>query len=279
MEWTYSINKAIDYMEEHLTDAISASDIAESVNISVFHFQRAFSIMTGMTPTEYLRKRRLSLAGAELAKGDAKVIDVALKYGYNTPECFSKAFSRFHGVTPRQAKDKSALKYFNKLSLKIIIEGGSIMDYTIEKWEALDLLVHTRSFDAETSDKEIPKFWDEYYADEKYNKIPGYLGICAQKKAKGNSFLYGIGCKAEDVDGIPEGFEILHIPEYTWAVFKCVGPSPDAIQKMWEKIYREWLPNTNYKIIQDYDIENYLPGNPNSDDYISEICIPLCIQS
>ena len=250
MEWTYSINKAIDYMEEHLTDAISASDIAESVNISVFHFQRAFSIMTGMTPTEYLRKRRLSLAGAELAKGDAKVIDVALKYGYNTPECFSKAFSRFHGVTPRQAKDKSALKYFNKLSLKIIIEGGSIMDYTIEKWEALDLLVHTRSFDAETSDKEIPKFWDEYYADEKYNKIPGYLGICAQKKAKGNSFLYGIGCKAEDVDGIPEGFEILHIPEYTWAVFKCVGPSPDAIQKMWEKIYREWLPTTNYEIIQ-----------------------------
>lgn len=276
MEWTYSINKAIEYMEEHMTDEIELADIAASVNISSFHFQRAFSIMAGMTPAEYMRKRRLSLAGSVLARGNVKVIDVALQYGYDSPESFSKAFSRFHGVTPQQAKNGSVLNFFNRLSLKIIITGGSIMNYTIEKWEAMDLLVHTKEIQSETSDSEIPMFWDEYFADEKYNKVPGYLGICTQKKADGGVFLFGIGCKASDVNGVPDGFEILHIPEYTWVVFKCVGPSPDTIKKVWDQIYSEWLPTTEYEIIQEYSIENYLQGDPSSEDYVSEICIPIC---
>ena len=149
------------------------------------------------------------------------------------------------------------------------------MEYKIEKWEAMDLLMHAKDFHAETSETEIPKFWDEYYAHEEYRKIPGYLGLCAQQKTDGDEFRYGIGCKASDVEGIPEGFEIIHIPEYTWAVFKCVGPTPGAVQAMWEKIYREWLPVSDYELIPDYDIENYLPGNPSSRDYISEICIPV----
>ena len=117
--------------------------------------------------------------------------------------------------------------------------------------------------------------FDEYYADEEYRKIPGYLGVCAQEKSKGDEFKYGIGCKATDVDGIPNGFEIIHIPQYDWAVFKCVGPSPKAIQDMWERIYKEWLPVSDYELIPDVDIENYLPGDPSSRDYVSEICIPV----
>ena len=108
------------------------------------------------------------------------------------------------------------------------------MEYKIEKWESMDLLVHTKDFHAETSETEIPKFWDEYFANEEYRKIPGYLGVCAQKKTDGDEFKYGIGCKASDVEGIPDGFELIRIPEYSWAVFKCVGPSPKAIQEMWE---------------------------------------------
>ena len=149
------------------------------------------------------------------------------------------------------------------------------MEYKIERWEAMNLLVHARVFHAETSDAEIPKFWDEYYADEKYSRIPGYLGVCAQTKTGSDEFKYGIGCKATDVDGIPEEFELIHIPEYDWAVFKCVGPSPEAIQDMWERIYKEWLPVSNYELIPDVDIENYLPGDPSSPDYVSEICIPV----
>ena len=261
-------------MEDHLCEQITLTDIAKSVDLSPFHFQRAFSLLTGMSPAEYLRKRRLSQAGADLINQE-KVIDVALKYCYDSPESFTKAFTRFHGCTPVQARKGSPIQFMNRYTVRLTIEGGSILEYTIEKWEATDLLMHAKDFHPETSEKEIPLFWYEYYANKEYRKVPGYLGICAQKKTDSDEFRYGIGCKASDVNGIPEGFEIIHIPEYTWAVFKCVGPSPDAIQAMWEKIYKEWLPVAEYELIPDYDIENYLPGDPSSKDYVSEICIPV----
>ncbi len=275
MDWIRTINNAIEYMEKHLTDEITLADTARYVNLSAFHFQRAFSLLTGMSPAEYLRKRRLSQAGADLLSGDVKVIDAAMKYCYESPESFAKAFARFHGVSPMQVKKGSPIQFMNRFTVRITIEGGCIMEYNIEKWEAMDLLMHAKEFHAETSESEIPKFWDEYYASEEYRKIPGYLGLCAQQKTDGDTFRYGIGCKASDAESIPEGFEIIHIPEYTWAVFKCVGPVPKAIQAMWERIYKEWLPVSEYELIPDYDIENYLPGDSSSPDYVSEICIPV----
>lgn len=275
MDWVKTINNAIAYMENHLTNDITLADMAKSVNLSAFHFQRAFSLLTGLTPAEYMRKRRLSQAGAEIANGNGRVIDIAMKYGYNSPESFTKAFIRFHGSSPTQVRKGSSIQFMNRYTLEITIEGGCIMEYKIESWEAMDLLVHTGVFHAEISDQDIPAFWDEYYANEEYRKVPGYLGICLQKKTEGDLFRYGIGCKASDVAGVPEGFEIIHIPEYSWAVFKCVGPSPAAIQAMWERIYKEWLPVAEYELIPDYDIENYLPGDPTSQDYVSEICIPV----
>ena len=275
MDWIRTINNAIEYMEKHLTDEITLADIAKHVNLSAFHFQRAFSLLAEMSPAEYLRKRRLSQAGADLLSGDVKVIDAALKYCYESPESFTKAFTRFHGVSPMQVKKGSSIQFMNRFTVRITIEGGCIMEYNIEKWEAMDLLMHAKEFHAETSEAEIPKFWDAYYANAEYRKIPGYLGLCAQQKTDGDEFRYGIGCKASDVEGVPEGFEVIHIPEYTWAVFKCVGPVPGAIQAMWERIYKEWLPVSEYELIPDYDIENYLPGDPSSRDYVSEICIPV----
>lgn len=275
MEWVRAINNAIAYMEDHLTEEITLGDIAENVYISAFHFQRAFSMMTGISPTEYLRNRRLSQAGAELVKGDMKVLDVALKYGYDSPESFTKAFTRFHGVSPMQVRKGSSLKFMNRYTIQIKIDGGTVMEYKIEKWEAMDLLMHAKEFRAETSEQEIPALWDEYYANEDYRKVPGYLGICEQKKTNSDVFRYGIGCQASAVDGVPDGFELVHIPEYSWVVFRCVGPSPDAIQEMWDKIYKEWLPVAEYELIPDYYIENYLPGDPTAPDYVSEICIPV----
>lgn len=275
MDWVKTINNAIAYMENHLTEDITLTDIAKSVSISAFHFQRSFSLLTGMTPAEYMRKRRLSQAGAEIANGSERVIDIAMKYGYDSPESFTKAFLRFHGSSPMQVRKGSSIQFMNRYTVRITIEGGCIMEYKIESWEAMDLLVHANDFHAETSDQDIPAFWDEYYANEEYRKIPGYLGVCAQKKTDEDVFRYGIGCKASDVEGVPEGFEIIHIPAYSWAIFKCVGPSPVAIQEMWKRIYKEWLPVAEYELILDYDIENYLPGDSTSQDYVSEICIPV----
>ena len=275
MDWVRMITQAIAFMEDHLTDEITLADIAKSVNLSAFHFQRAFSLLTEMSPAEYLRKRRLSQAGAELADGKSKVVDVALKYGYDSPESFTKAFTRFHGSSPMQVKNGSSIRFMNRYTLRITIDGGGIMEYRIEKWEAMDLLVHTGRFHAETCEQEIPAFWDAYYASEELRKVPGYLGVCAQQKTDDDVFSYGIGCRASDVEGVPEGFEILHLPENTWAVFKCVGPTPKAVQEMWERIYREWLPVADYELVPDCEIENYLPGNPASRNYVTEICFPV----
>lgn len=275
MEWVQSINKAIEYMEEHLTEDIHCEDVSGYVQISSFHFQRMFNLLTGMTVGEYIRKRRLSLAGEELTRQNTKVIDVAFKYAYNSSESFTKAFARFHGITPNKVKKGSELKSFNKLVVKISMEGGTIMDYRIEKKEEFRLLVYAKMFTEESSEKGIPAFWEEYYQNKLYEKAPGYLGICAQEKEGAGEFMYGIGCDADDVKEIPKGFQIINIPAYTWAIFKCVGPTPDAIQKTWRGIYREWLPGTDYELIPDYDIENYLPGDNTSCDYISEIWLPI----
>ena len=186
MDWIKMINQAIAYMEDHLTDEITLAEIAGSVNLSAFHFQRAFSLLAGMSPSEYLRKRRLSQAGSELAGGNGKVIDIALKYCYDSPESFTKAFTRFHGYSPMQVKKGSPVRFMNRYTVRITIEGGCIMEYKIEKWEAMDLLVHAKDFHAETSETEIPKFWDEYYADEEIRKIPAYLGVGAKKKTEGD---------------------------------------------------------------------------------------------
>ena len=127
MNWIKTINDAIGYMENHLTDEITLADIAGHVNLSAFHFQRAFSLLTEMSPAEYLRKRRLSQAGTDLISGDEKVIDVALKYCYDSPESFTKAFARFHGVSPMQVKKGSPIQFMNRFTVRMTIEGGGIM--------------------------------------------------------------------------------------------------------------------------------------------------------
>jgi AraC family transcriptional regulator len=274
VEWIKTLNNAIGYIEEHLEGTVTNADVAENEYISSFHFQRVFSLLTGMTVGEYIRNRRLSLAGRDLAAGREKVIDVSLKYGYETPESFAKAFARFHGVTPSQAKNEgSVLKSFNRLAIKIKLEGGSSMEYKIVKKEALRIAARTRQFDSDKAQAEIPGFWTEYMRDGSHEKVCGMMGICAE--AKDGRTLYGIGCPEEYIKELPKGFETIEIPAYTWAVFTCRGAMPKAIQEMWGRIYSEWLPEADYELIPSYDIELYTEGDTSSDEYISEIWIPV----
>ena len=140
MDWITGIQRAIDYVEAHLTEPIDYEEVAKRAYSSSFHFQRIFSIMCGFTLGEYIRARRLSLAGSALAGGEGKVIDIAMKYGYETPESFSRAFTRFHGISPSKAKaNGAALKSYSRLSVKLILSGGNAMDYRIEKRTHLNL--------------------------------------------------------------------------------------------------------------------------------------------
>ena len=274
MDWIKAINDAITYIEDHLTDEIVLNDIASWVNISPFHFQRAFSVIVGMTPAEYLRNRRLSLAGADLTRGECQVIDAALKYGYDSPESFARTFTRFHGFTPAQVKNGSPIRFMNRYAVRIVIEGGSIMEYRIEKWDAFDLVLHIDAFDAGTDETAIPAIWQAYYEDPDRQKLRGSIGVCASLD-NDDRRIYGIGCMADEVEGVPNGFLLVHVPAYTWVIFKCVGPAAESFKEMWHRIYKEWLPASEYEFLTDGYLERILPGESTAPDYVGEICFPV----
>lgn len=221
-----------------------------------------------------MRARRLSQAGAELAHGECQVIDAAFKYGYDSPESFAKAFSRYHGVSPVQAKNGSPVRFMNRYIVRIIIEGGSVMEYRIEKWDAFDLVLHVETFEPGTDETAIPAIWQAYYEDENCRKLRGAIGACASLDDDSRR-LYGIGCMATDVEGIPKGFQMIHVPAYTWAIFKCVGPAKDSFKETWHRIYKEWLPGTEYEFLTDGYLERILPGESTAPDYVGELCIPI----
>ena len=160
MEWLTCIRTAIDFMEEHLTDDISAQDVADWVYLSPFLLQKGFSLMTGYGIGEYIRNRRLYQAALDLKETDEKVIDIAFRYGYETPESFTKAFSRFHGATPSQVRSGAAINTFLPLTIKLSIHGGNQMDYKITPMFPFEVIGFQKEFDNGTAYTEIPKFWD-----------------------------------------------------------------------------------------------------------------------
>lgn len=138
MEWMKLIGDSIQYIENHLLDDISVEDIAKHIGISSFYYQKGFSMLCGFTVAEYIRNRRLASAGNEVIGTDHTIIDIALKYGYDSPDSFTKAFTRFHGSTPTAVrKDNVMLKSFAPLKIKVHLEGGYLMDYRIEKKASL----------------------------------------------------------------------------------------------------------------------------------------------
>ena len=199
-----------------------------------------------MTVGEYIRARRMTLAAQELAGSDVKVIDIAIKYGYDSPDSFAKAFQRFHGITPSQARESGApLRSFAPMHIKITLEGGNMLDYRIVERAPFTIVGMKRSFDSDTSYQEIPKYWNEWAADMK--GICGMFGVCMDMDGK--IFDYWIADLYEPWKDIPEGAETAQIPGSLWAEFVCKGPLPDSLQKVNTQIWSEWLPSlTGYEL-------------------------------
>lgn len=277
MEWLTSIRKAIDYMEEHLEENITAQDVADQVFMSSFFFQKGFSLMTGYGIGEYIRNRRLYLAAQDLQKTDEKIIDIAFRYCYETPESFTKAFSRFHGVSPSQVREGASIKPFLPLKIEISIHGGNQMDYKIKTMAGFKVIGFTREFDAETSYTEIPKFWSEIckkYEKEIAENIIGEYGVCIDD-LDGSKFRYMIAGLYKGGE-VPEGMTVYELPDFDWAVFDCYGPCPKALQDVNTKIWKEWLPgNPDFEFPGRVNIEWYADGDPTSDKYHSAIWIPV----
>lgn len=271
------IQQAICYMEEHICEPINYVEVAGQVHMSGYHFHRTFSFITGMTANEYIRKRRLTLAAIELQTTDSSVTDVAYKYGYESPESFSKAFSRFHGSTPKQAKRKGAkLHLFNPLAIKITVEGGSIMDYRIEHKEGQKFIAMVRAFSNEIinddNDHSIPDFWGECYAKNliepmKLLRAEGkrdLYGLCSPATASETHFNYGIGVAVDrdtDMEKLEElaenGYSVWETEPADYAVFKCFGDDGDCLSRTWDQFFKEFVPQTDYTQTDDTDYEVY----------------------
>ena len=286
MNWIVGIQRAIDYVEEHLSEEIDVDLVAAESFSSSYHFQRTFSILCGYTLGEYIRMRRLTLAGAELASGTARVIDVALKYGYESPDSFSKAFQKFHGITPSAAKaNGNMLKSFSRLSIKISLEGGNTMNYRIEEKAPFSIIekLETQSTENSQNLKTIPEFWARSATDgtlECLNNLANdktyIFGICyANPDKSAKSFEYSIAAKCDADTPAPEGFRKTEISAKSWLVFPCVGAMPNAIQDAWHRIVAEFFPGSEYTPTYEMDIEAYTDGDMDSPDYQSEIWIPI----
>ena len=286
MNWINGVQNALNYIEDNITDKLDYAEIARQAYCSEFYFQRIFNALCGMTLGEYIRKRRLTLAGMELYRTKAKVIDVALKYGYESPESFTRAFTKFHNIKPSEArKSGTGLKSFSRLSVKIIMKGGSTMNYRIIEKPAFKVIgmTETHSIDENQNINTIPAFWDKAHKtgiiktllDNAFDKT--YIfGICyGNTRTNQQTFDYSIAVECTDNVSVPEGYEVSEVPARTWLVTECTGAMPEAIQKLWHEICTEFFPTSDYKPTYEMDIEAYTAGDMTSADYRSQIWIPI----
>lgn len=286
MEWTKAISEAIEYIERNLTEDISVEDIARQVNISPFYFQRGFGMLCGFTISEYIRNRRLALAAEELAAGNLKVIDAAVKYCYDSPDSFTKAFYRFHGVTPSMVqKNSTMIKSFAPLKIQLLLKGGYTMDYKIVKKESFSVLGAAKTFTYENAKQEIPQFWNDLGHLKNGNLVCGMFGVNlhpSDVKCGGEGeFEYLIADLYNPAMEIPEGLTVRTIPALTWVVFPITGPAPEALQDVNTKIFSEWLPAiTNYEFdenvcIEMYDLPTKYPKGVRDENYYTEIWVSV----
>lgn len=282
MEWAKSIREAIEFIENNLAEDISAEDVARHVNISPFYFQRGFTLLCGYTIAEYIRNRRLALAAGELAGGSAKVIDIAMKYGYGSPDAFTKAFARFHGVTPVMVqKNQAMMKTFAPLKIKLSLEGGYLMDYRLTKKESFTVMGAAKSFSYDEAKAVVPEFWKEHYAKGNGKYVCGMFGINIDETMGHDRFEYMIADLYNPVQDVPEGFVTRIIPAFTWAVFPCRGKVSSTLQDTNTRIFSEWLPALKeYEFAAGYCVEMYddagkYPNGTEDENYYCEIWIPV----
>lgn len=306
-----SLQRAIDFMEAHLTEPVTVEDIAGRANMSPFHFQRTFMILTDISVGDYLRRRRLSLAAQEIVTTDAKIIDLAYKYGYETPEAFSKSFRKQHGVTPSEArKGMGKLQSYSRLIIQVSLKGAEPMKYRVVERSAFRIVGVKREVlcggeDGSPSEG-IGEFWGQANGDGTVQRllelnrgtIRGVLGVTDNYDAQKNVIDYWIAVETgesgrgsevgersttgeENEPGerseavVPGDFADMDLPASRWVVFEVKGPAPAAMVNTWTRIYSEWLPSSGYEFADAAALEAYIDPDPFRSDSLNEIWVAV----
>ena len=287
MDSLSSMNNAMAYIEGHLTEDIDYSKISKIAYCSEYHFKRMFSFLSGISLSVYIRRRRLTLAALDLKDRDLRIIDVAVKYGYNSADSFSRAFHSMHGILPSEARSENTqLKAYPRLTFQLSIKGGCEMNYRIVEKESFKLVGFKKRVPVifEGVNPEIAKM-TELLTPEVIKQLKSISnveprGIVSastnfsegrmEEKGELDHYIGVVTSSSETAD-----FDVLRIDDSTWAVFESIGPFPEELQNVWGRIYSEWFPSSGYEAVEGPEIlwnESPDTGNPK---YRSEIWIPV----
>jgi AraC family transcriptional regulator len=281
------LNEAIGYIEQNLTSDIDFKEVARIAYCSEYHFQRMFSYLAGVSLSEYIRRRRLSSAAFELINSNMRILDIAIKYGYSSPDSFTRAFQSLHGISPSEARRKcQSLKAFPRMTFQLSIQGGNEMNYRIVEKEAFHLVGIKKRVPIIFNgvNPEIAAMWQSLDL-EKINTLKqlsnvepvGLLSAStnfSEGRMEENGELdHYIGVATNK--GCSEGLSKLDVPALTWAVFEAVGPFPDTLQNVWGRIYSEWFPSSNYELAKGPEILWNEHKDVSSPTFRSEIWVPV----
>ncbi len=278
MEWIERLNDAVGYIEEHLTEEIDYERLGKIACCSSYHFQRMFTYMAGVPLSEYIRRRRMSLAAVDLQGTGIKIIDVAGKYGYNSPTAFNRAFQSVHGIAPSAVKNEGvSVKSFPPVSFKIIVKGVEEMNYRIETKDAFRIVGVSVPLekDIEKNFAVIPRKWQETAVNGTLQKLTGLmdtqpmgvLGVSTCNDTEPWRYYIAVASSQTDRD-----LEEYTVPAATWAVFPGAGTN-QSIQELERRIVTEWLPTSGYEYGNAPDVEVYLNPDPQNAQY--EVWIPV----
>ena len=278
MEWIERLNQAIIYIEEHLKDDIDYDQLAKIACCSSYHFQRMFSYMAGIPLSEYIRRRKMSLAAVDLQSGDKKIIEIAGEYGYQSPTAFNRAFQNIHGIAPSAVKNEGvSIKSFPPISFRIMVKGVEEMNYRIEKKDSFRIIGISQPLDKEIENNfaVVPKMWQNAAVDGTIQRLAGLmdaapmglLGVSACNDAEQWKYFIAVSSTKQDAD-----FEEYIVPAATWAIFTGSGTN-QSIQELEQRIVTEWLPTSGYEYANAPDIEVYLNPDPQNAQY--EVWIPV----
>lgn len=282
MNYLQRMNNALDYIESNLDGEIDYTIAANLACYSVFYFQRIFSLITDVSLSEYIRRRRMTLAAFELQNSKVKITDLAIKFGYESADSFSRAFQSLHGIIPTQARISGvSLKAYPRMTFLIMIKGDVAMNYRMENKEAFRIVGIKRSFRVpDESDVVVPAFWDEIYNEGIAREmleistgtpkgIHGFLQVIDEE-----SVDYTIASISDEEP--PIGMSSQIVPKSTWAIFEVNGSVNTAMSDVWKRIFTEWLPTSNYKHAETLEIECFpYAGDKRAANYKFEIWIPV----